>query len=778
MTTITRPAAPVVPVAPAAPPPSEGLIPRIALWSAHHRRLVFLGLFVVLVASIATCMTVKTDTDIVQTAPGETGKAIALVDERFGNGAARETGSSQEIVVVSHPTLTVDDPSYQQAVERLMARLRGLRVTTTTVVDGTTVVSSARVVAETTTHYDTGAPRDGSPLVAPGKAGGDVTLALVKIEGDDEQLRHKAELLIDEVKVAGPEAQGFHVLLGGGITQAVQAEKISTQDLGRALPLNLVITFVLLLVAFGTIVAGVVPLGLAFISIAAANALLAVISRFYPLSNIYAEMVLLMGLATGIDYPLFVISRYRLERGQGKSKDAAILAASATSGKAVAVAGVTVLLSISGMFLVGNAIFNSIAIATIVVVALAVLTSLTVLPALLGDGLNRWRVPYLGRERTEGGGIWGRICAAVLKRPVPFAAVTVAVLLLLAAPVLTLNLGFNGARALSDDVEAKQVALALQQDFTLGLTSPAVVVVDAGKNQNVFAAEVQSHIQQFVGLVQAETVSPSSPDARFGAPIQTKINDAGDTAQILVPLNSDIGDTQAIDAVDHLRADLVPGAFADSPATVYVTGDAAASVDFKANIIQRTPLVFGFVLGLAFLILLVAFRSLVIAVKAILLNLLSVGATYGILVLVFQEGWLLEKPLGFEATGIVESWLPLFLFSILFGLSMDYHMFVLSRIKEAVEGGASSDEAVATGITATASTITNAAAIMVGVALTFALNRDLGIKQFGFGLAVAILIDATIIRSILLPASMKLLGDANWYLPRWLGWLPRIRMAE
>jgi RND superfamily putative drug exporter len=659
-----------------------------------------------------------------------------------------------------------------------MTTLRDLRLTKTPITGGTTVVSSERVVAGTTTQYDTGAPRETSPLVAPGKAGGDVTLALVKIEGDATQLRREIDPIMAAVKEAQRQSPDFSIQLGGEVTQTVQSQKVSDEDLSRSLLLNLVITMVLLLAAFGTVVAGVVPLALAFISIAVANAILAVVSQFYALSNIYAEMVLLMGLATGIDYALFVISRYRVERHHGKSKDAAILAASATSGKAVAFAGVTVLLSISGMFFVGDATFTSIAIAAIVVVALAVVASLTVLPALLGDGLNRWHVPFIGREHKEGGGIWGHICDAVLKRPVAFAAVTVAGLLLLAAPVLTLNLGFNGARALPDAVEAKKAALALQQDFTLGLTSPAVVAVDAGKNQNIFAPAVQSHVQQFVGLVQAESVSSSNPNARFGGPIETKINDAGDTAQILVPLNSDIGDKKAIATINHLRKDVVPGAFADSKAKVYVSGQAAANVDFKDNIIQRTPIVLGFVLGLAFLILLVTFHSLVIAVKAILLNLLSVGATYGILVLVFQKGWLLERPLGFKATGIVESWLPLFLFSILFGLSMDYHLFVLGRIKEAVEHGMHSDQAVAVGIKATASTITQAAAIMVGVALTFAIGRDIGIKQFGFGLAVAVLIDATIVRSILLPASMKLLGERNWYMPRWLDWLPQIRMAE
>jgi RND superfamily putative drug exporter len=305
-----------------------------------------------------------------------------------------------------------------------------------------------------------------------------------------------------------------------------------------------------------------------------------------------------------------------------------------------------------------------------------------------------------------------------------------------------------------------------------------MVIVDAGQGRNVFAPDVQSHVQQFTQLVQDETASPQDRDAAYGSPVQTQINNAGDTEVVRIPINADLGEDKGIDAVHHLRDDLVPGAFADSPAEVVVTGDTAVNLDFRDDIIRRTPVVLGFVLSLVFIVMLLVFRSLIIAAKAIVLNLLSVGAAYGILVLVFQEGWLLEGVLSFESTGIIESWLPLFLFSIIFGLSMDYHMFIMGRIKEAHEQGLPNDEAISVGVRATAATITNAAAIMVAVALIFAFTRNIGLKQFGFGLAVAVLIDATVIRSILLPASMKLLGERNWYLPKWLEWLPRVRMAE
>ncbi len=745
------------------------------MWSARRRWAVALAWLLVLLLSLAACAVVPADTDIEEEAPGESGEAFALLQQRFET----EGGEAQEVVVFSHPSLTVDDPAYQQAVEDLMADLRALRATENEVAAGTAITTSSRIVSGTFSHYEIQVPRDASPFVAQNETGGDVTFALVDLVGGRDEAEDDIDAVLDAVKKA--QATDFTILIGGDVSVEKQASEIVEEDFGFALFLNLPVTLIILVLAFGAVVAAFVPLTLALAAVVTASALLAFISRVYPLSEVYTEIVLLMGLATGIDYALFVISRFRTERRAGLSRDEALRAATATSGKAVVFAGVTVLLAIAGMFLVDNAIFTSLGLSAMVVVALAVVISVTLLPALLailGDNVDRARVPLLGRPRGEGGGVWGFISDHVLARPAVLAVVTLVVLLAVAAPVLTLNLGFNGAKGLSDDVEAKKALQALEENFTLGLTSPAIVVVDAGKDENVFAPDVQARVEQFVGLVEAETASTDQPDAPYGAPIQTDINDAGDTELVQIPVNADTGEDKAIDAVDHLRDDLIPGTFDDSTARALVTGGTAFNIDFRDNILFRTPFVFAFVLGLAFTVLLVTFRSIVIAVKAIILNLLSVGAAYGLLVLVFQEGWLLEGVLGFKATGIIESWLPLFLFSILFGLSMDYHMFIMGRIKEAYEKGAGNDEAIAIGVKATAATITSAAAIMVAVAIIFAFTRNIGLKQFGFGLATAILIDATVIRSILLPASMKLLGPANWYLPRWLEWLPRIRMAE
>ena len=398
--------------------------------------------------------------------------------------------------------------------------------------------------------------------------------------------------------------------------------------------------------------------------------------------------------------------------------------------------------------------------------------SLTLLPAILGilgDNINRLRVPIIGRERPEsnGGGFWGAITDRVLARPSVLATLAVAALILTALPVTTLNLGFNaGSDAYPDAVEGKRAIELLEEHFTSGLAQPAYVVVDA---PDVHAADVQVSVDRLIEGVDG--------DESFFPPFDVVSNDLGDLLYIKVPLAGEIDDDESENAVKHLRDDIIPAAFANSGANIYVSGQTAGSLDFKDHMYKTAPYVFGFVLVLAFLLLLVMFRSIVIPVKAIVLNLLSAGAAYGVLVMVFQWGWGIGL-LGAEATGVIESWLPLFLFGILFGLSMDYHMLILGRIKEAYDQGLGNDESVSTGIKITAGQITSAAAIMVGVFGSFALASDIGMKQFGVGLGVAVLIDATLIRSVLLPASMKLLGDSNWYLPRWLEWLPRLGSAE
>lgn len=751
---------------------------RIALWCARNRKLVAGGWALAVVVALGACSTIEVNDNVEQKAPGESGKAVDLFNERFGE----DEDALQEIVTFSHPTLNVDDQEYEDTVKGLMADLRATRAEKIETRGGTKVTVSTRIVSDTTTHYDIGAPREASPFVAQNATGGDVTFALVAIEGDLEEAMDNIDPLLEAVAEATETSGGFEILIGGDASVSRQMSDIIEEDFARASLLNLPITFAILLLAFGAVVAAAVPLALAFSAVALAMATLAVISQVYALDQAYPQIVLLMGLATGIDYSLFVISRYRNERKAGRSKDEALQVASGTSGKAIVFAGATTVFAVAGMFLVNDQIFASLGLAAMVVVIFAVLAAMTLLPAIiamLGDNVDRLQIPFLSRAQQVGTDMWSGVVDRVLKRPVIPAVVTVVALLALTYPLLTINMGFNGVKSLPEEAAGTKALATLEENFTLGLTQPAVVVVDAGEKQNVFAAEIQASMLELARLVGEDTVSEANADALYGTIArEPEFNDAGDTAVLFVPLNGDIGEQRAIDAVNRLRDDLIPAAFGDDSAEVLVTGATASNIDFRENIYARTPLVLGFVLGLAFLILLLAFRSIVIAVTAILLNLLSVGAAYGVLVLVFQEGWLLEGVLNFEATGIIESWIPLFVFAILFGMSIDYEMFVMSRIKEHYEQGLSTDEAIAEGVKGTAGVITSAAAIMIAVSLIFAFTRLIGLQQFGFALAVAIAVDATIIRLFLLPTTMKLLGEWNWYLPSWLNWIPSISMSE
>ena len=763
---------------------AQSFTARIGMWSARHRRLVVFAWLGLIILSFGACSVIGADTDVELVPPGDAGEALRLFDDRFGESERGET----EFIVFSHPSLTVDDPAYEDTVQGLQDVLIGLVAENTADKGSTTVVSDTRVVASITTHYDIGAPREASPFVSTTDGAGDVTFAIVELEGDTDEAVDNIGLVLDAVAAYQP-APGFQdgapddaILIGGGASLVKQITEIIEEDFARASVLNLPITFIILILAFGAMLAALIPLILAFSAIFVALGALAVISQATPLSDVYIQVVLLIGLATGIDYALFVITRYRNERRAGRSKDDALRVATGTSGKAVVFAGATTVFAVGAMFLVGDAIFSSLGIASIVIVLVAVLSAMTLLPALiafLGDNIDKFTIPFLGRAQEEGTGIWAFVIDRVLQRPVVFATVTILALLAITAPILTLNLGFNGVRSFSDDAEGKKALIKLEENFTLGLVQPAVVLVDAGEKGNVFDQEIQDSVAELIRLVELETVSPTNPDAFFGQIAQEpEFNDAGDTEAGFIPLNADSGDDRAIDAVNHLRDDLIPQAFEDASARVLVTGATAANIDFRDNIVFRAPFVIVWVLGLAFIILLLVFRSVVIPASAILLNLLSVGFAYGLLVLVFQEGYLLEGVLNFEATGIIESWIPLFLFSIIFGLSIDYEMFVMSRIKEHYEQGASTDEAISRGLKGTAGVITNAAAIMVAVALIFAFTRDIGLQQFGFALAVAILIDATVIRAFVLPTTMKLLGEWNWYLPSWLEWLPEIKMGE
>jgi RND superfamily putative drug exporter len=536
------------------------------------------------------------------------------------------------------------------------------------------------------------------------------------------------------------------------------------EGLTRLSLLSIPVTLGILLVAFGAVVAALLPVGLAITAVVGAVGLLAFASRLAPTVDTTMHVMLLIGLAVGVDYCLFYIRRERDERRAGADPETALAIAAQTSGRSIWISGLTVVVAMSGMFLTGDATFISFGMGTILVVATTVLGSLTVLPALLsalGDRVDAGRIPGLYRRRTDGR-VWNAVLRVVLRRPLVSAVVSVGVLGVLASPVLHLHTQGQGP----DDMSPKA---SITQAFT------------------AIRAALPSEAAPAPIVVRAPTVRGPRFDAAFAAfreralatgqlqePITVRVNPAGTVAVVEVSLAGRGNDRTSERALETLRGTVLPATLGALPgATVAVTGDTAGSVDFNRRLDESLPWVYGFVLGLAFLLLLVSFRSVVVAATGVLLNLLSVAAAYGMLVFVFQYGHF-ESLLDFRATGGITNWMPLFLFIILFGLSMDYHVFVLSRIREGHDRGLPTRQAITEGIGRTAGVITSAAVVMVAVFALFATLPLASTKQLGVGLSAAVLLDATLIRAVLLPAVMALLGERNWWLPRWLNWLPQM----
>ena len=707
---------------------------RISLWSARHRWWVFAATVLVLAAGIAASAMFEVKLQEGDGGVGESDAGAQILNERFPRGS-----SASEQLLFSHGELTVDDPAYQARVSALVEQLGAL--------------PQVRSV-----DYDVSDPS----MVSDDRL---VLRAEVVVDREVEVDTHRADAILDAVADAraAAEADGYTIAIVGNLTLRRELNQMVDEDFGSILFISLGLGLIIMLLAFRAVVAAVIPLVLAVGAIAIASGIAAAVSQVYSLNESYSEMILLLGLAVGIDYSLFIVSRFRFEREAGRPKLEAIAVASNTTGRAVFYAGVTVVISLLGLMLTNHPIFISLGMGAIFVVLVTIVGSITFLPAvlgLLGDNVNRLRVPFLNRMR--GNGIWGAITDRVMARPAIFAGVTAAALIALSAPAASLNLGFpTGSKAFNDALSGKAALRLMEQHFTGGLTDPVIVVVTAA---DVSVPEVQGAVAKVVAAMEAD------PDSFFN-PFAVVPNPDEDALFIRAPVNGDTGLAEV--AVRKLRDDLVPAAFGGVSATVYVTGLPPGNMDFRDYMYARAPYVFAFVLGLAFLVLLVMFHSLIIPIKSIILNLLSVGAAYGVLVMVFQWGWGVSL-LGSEGSGVILSWLPLFLFAILFGLSMDYHMLLLNRVKETYDRGAPNDVAVAMGIKLTAGQITSAAAVMVGVFGAFALAREVGLQQFGIGLGVSVLIDATVVRSVLLPATMKLLGDWNWYLPSWLGWLPTV----
>ncbi len=703
---------------------------------------VTIGLFIVSQATGGIrAVSATSGSELAQT---ESGRAVAAM--RSGTGDAQ---IDELQVILTSPSGDATDAASRRTVATIVARLGAVTAT----LDG-------EPVAALTTLTDPYSAPPTAGLISPDRT----SVRIVgRIEGNAAALETKTQALAPIIAALAAELPAHQVHAYGTTLLNDQVVDEIDRDLDGALRITLPATFLILLLAFGALVAAAVPLVLAITALLGAFGILGIFSQVVgPVSPYAGQVIVLIGLAVAIDYSLFMIGRFRSERRAGRDRLAAIEVASATAGRAVFFSGIAVMISLAGLFLVPVAVFQTMAVGTIAVILVSVLGSLVFLPAILailGDGLNRGSIPGLSRPGRDGG-TWARIVRAVMRHPVAAVLAATAVLVALAAPVTHLRLGEPDMSVIPDTVDGVQAVEALQAHWPQGtLLTLDVVVTRAGET-------VPREAFERVGTALLALPGLSGP-ARSAA-----AND-GSAASISVLMSGGPNDPANWDVVRRVRAEVVPAIVGGLPGVdAHVGGGAAVSLDQTALYTDGIGRIFVFVLGLSFVLLLLVFHSIAIPVKAILLNLLATGSAFGALVLVFQDGWF-GSELGIRPTEITH-FIPIFVFTVLFGLSMDYEVFILTRIKEAFDRGADSHEAVARGISLTAGTVTSAAAIMVVVFAIF-VTLPLGIaRQLGLGLAVAVLVDATIVRIVLLPATMRLLGDWNWWLPPFLRWLPRI----
>jgi RND superfamily putative drug exporter len=713
----------------------KGIAARAGRWSAAHRKTTIAAWFAFVVLALFAGGSVgqKQLTDADEVA-GEAGRAEHVIAD------AGLQGRSAESVLVQSSKYSVDDPQFQSAIADLSRRLG--RVSDVTKI-------------ETPGHGDTPISKDRH-----------AALVQYEIKGDPDTATDRVDSALAQIKATGKAHPKISVEPFGDATVDKAISQMFADDLQKAEKISLPLTLVILVVAFGALVAAGVPLLLAITAVIATMGLVNIASHVFPMTENLSSVVLLVGMAVGVDYSLFYLRREREERAAGHDQRTALQRAAATSGRAVLISGLTVMTAMAGMFFSGDKTFQSMGVGTMIVVAVAMIGSITVLPALLswlGDRVEKGRLPFVARRRrarTESR-LWSAVIDRALRHPVIAVVVTGGLLVALTIPAFGMKTKQSGPNDVPQDIPVVQTYHKIQKAFP-GEENPAVVTIMAG--------DVRSpQVRRAIDDMRRQALATGE---MFG-PVETQVSKDGTVAIVDIPLAGDGEGSASKHALATLRNDVIP-ATTGKVADVNVTGGTAESVDGDEQLKSALPFVFAFVLALAFLLLLVTFRSIVIPIKAIVLNLLSVGAAYGVLVLVFQHG-LGESLLGFQNPGAIVTWMPLFLFVILFGLSMDYHVFILSRVREAVDRGMSTEDAVAYGIKSTAGTVTSAAVVMVAVFGIFATLGAIDFKELGVGLATAILIDATVVRGVLLPATMKLLGEANWYLPKSLGWLPRVR---
>ena len=673
----------------------------------------------------------------------ESRRADILLKERL-----RGAQPVNEVVIFQSETETVDSPRFRARVEAVHGEIAAL---------GSETVTGAF-------HYY----QAGNPAMV--SADRRTTIIPLALAGSLDQAVENLPAIL--LAVEGADGRdGFRVLMVGDASTAADYNELAEGDLRWGERIGVPVALVILLVLFGTVTAALVPVGLSLVCIIVALGITALIGQAFELIFLVTLMVVMIGLAVGIDYSLLIVSRFRDELARGLEKDAAIERACTVAGRTILFSGVTVVVALCGLLIVPFPFFQSMGLGAILVVLVSLAATLTLLPAilaLLGPRINRLAIPFLGKAGnsltgSSGPSFWRMVTRAVTRAPVISIIAVAAPIVAVTVFAFQIQTGVNGVDTFPEGSPTREAFFIMEEHFSFGLVSPTEIVID-GDSDSPPAREAIAKLQDSL-----------KADGRFPAPLPPEVNPAGDLTLLTIMIPGEPRGQDAIDVVTTIRDRYVPAAFDGVDAEVAVGGATAEAADFQSTIRSYTPAVFAFVLGLSFLILMLVFRSVVVPVKAVIMNLLSVGAAFGLMVLVFQKG-VGAGLLGLQPSEVIDVWIPLLMFSVLFGLSMDYHVFLLSRIRERYDETGDGAEAVAHGLQSTGGMITGAALIMVAVFGAFASGKTVINQQLGFGLAFAITLDATLVRSVLLPATMAVLGRANWYLPSWLDWLPDLRV--